>query len=580
MAVTNAEVAAMLNRVADLLEIRGENFFKLRAYREAVRQIDNLTTEVASLLQAGTLKDVPGIGPAIEKKIAEFVTTGQLEFLTNLEAQIPPALLDLTRVPGLGPRTAKEIYDGLGIMTLDALEAAARDHRLQTLPGIKAKTEENILKGLAVLKRTESKTYFPEALLLADTLLVSLRALPGVVRAEIAGSVRRAQETVGDLDLLVAAREPERIAAELVHLPQVAEVVASGSTRSTIRVRSGLQVDLRAVVPESFGAAWQYFTGSQAHNVQLRGRAERMGRLKINEYGVYREDGSRIAGETEEEVYAAVGCAWIPPEIREGRGEIEAAAAGTLPALVQQPDLRGDLHTHSDWSDGRTDIKTMARAAQQHGYRYMALTDHTQSLLVAGGLTPERFRQRGAEIARVNRELTDFRILAGAEVDILADGRLDLPDDVLESLDLVVASVHTAFDQSREVMTERVVRALRSPHVDVLGHPTCRRLDRREGTAVDLDAVIAEAARSGTALEINSSPMRLDLNDTWARQALAAGVLLAVDNDAHYPAEFGYVRYGVAIARRAGAGVANVLNTRSVDELLAHCRRRTARVAS
>ncbi|TMD03853.1 MAG: DNA polymerase/3'-5' exonuclease PolX [Chloroflexi bacterium] len=579
MAVTNAEVAAMLNRVADLLEIRGENFFKLRAYREAVRQIDNLTTEVATLLQAGTLKDVPGIGPAIEKKIAEFVTTGQLEFLTDLEAQVPPALLDLTRVPGLGPRTAKEIYDGLGILTLDALEAAARDHRLQTLPGIKAKTEENILKGLAVLKRTESKTYFPEALLLADTLLVSLRALPGVLRAEVAGSVRRAQETVGDLDLLVAARQPERIAAELVHLPQVAEVLASGGTRSTIRVRSGFQVDLRAVVPESFGAAWQYFTGSQAHNVQLRGRAERMGRLKINEYGVYREDGSRIAGETEEEVYAAVGCTWIPPEIREGRGEIEAAAAGTLPALVQQSDLRGDLHTHSDWSDGRTDIKTMALAAQQHGYRYMALTDHTQSLLVAGGLTPERFRQRGAEIARVNRELVDFRILAGAEVDILADGRLDLPDDVLESLDLVVASVHTAFDQSSEAMTERVVRALRSPHVDVLGHPTCRRLDRREGTAVDLEAVIAEAAGSGTALEINSSPMRLDLNDTWARRALAAGVLLAVNNDAHYPAEFGYARYGVAIARRAGAGVANVLNTRSVDELLAHCRRRTARVA-
>src|SRR2546428_2713128 len=563
MAVTNAEVAAMLNRVADLLEIRGENFFKIRADREAVRQIDNLTTEVASLLQAGTLKDVPSIGPAIEKKIAEYVATGRLEFLQNLEAEVPPALLDLTRVPGLGPRTAKEIYDGLGITTLESLEAAARGHRLQTLPGIKAKTEENILKGLEVLKRTESKIVFPEALLRADILLVSLRALPSVVRAEVAGSVRRAQETVGDLDLLVAVREPERIAAELVHLPQVAEVVASGGTRSTIRVRSGFQVDLRAVVPESFGAAWQYFTGSQAHNVQLRGRAERMGRLKINEYGVYREDGSRIAGETEEEVYAAVGCAWIPPEIREGRGEIEAAAAGTLPALVQQSDLRGDLHTHSDWSDGRTDIKTMALAAQQHGYRYMALTDHTQSLLVAGGLTPERFRQRGTEIARVNRELVDFRILAGAEVDILADGRLDLPDDVLESLDLVVASVHKASDQSSEAMTERVVRALRSPHVDVLGHPTCRRLDRREGTAVGPAAVIAEAAASGTALEINSSPMRLDLNDTWARRALAAGVLLAVNNDAHCPAEFGYARYGVAIARRAGAGVANVLNTRS-----------------
>ncbi len=580
MAVTNAEVATMLNRVADLLEIKGENFFKIRAYREAVRQIDNLTTEVSSLLQAGALKDVPGIGPAIEKKIAEFVTTGQLEFLTNLETQVPPALLDLTRVPGLGPRTAKEIYDGLGILTLDALEAAARDHQLQTLPGIKAKTEENILKGLAVLRRTDSKTYFAEALLLADTMLTSLRALPGVVRAEVAGSARRAQETVGDLDLLVAATDPARIAAELAHLPQVAEVLSQGDTRCSIRVRSGLQVDLRAVAPESFGAAWQYFTGSQAHNVQLRGRAERMGRLKINEYGVYREDGTRIAGETEEDVYAAVGCAWIPPEIREGRGEIEAAAAGTLPALIEQSDLLGDLHTHSDWSDGRTDMRTMALAAQQRGYRYMALTDHTQSLLVAGGLTPERFRQRAAEIARVNRELVDFRILAGAEVDILADGRLDLPDEVLESLDLVVASVHTAFDQSRPVMTERVMQALRSPHVDVLGHPTCRRLDRREGTAVDMEAVIAEAARTGTALEINSSPMRLDLNDTWARQALAAGVLLAVDNDAHYPAEFGYVRYGSAIARRAGAGVANVLNTRSADELLAHCRQRTARVGS
>jgi len=275
----------------------------------------------------------------------------------------------------------------------------------------------------------------------------------------------------------------------------------------------------------------------------------------------------------------ADGKVYVLSAAGEVTGEIEAAAAGTLPALVQQSDLLGDLHTHSDWSDGRTDIRTMGLAAQQRGYRYMALTDHTQSLLVAGGLTPERFRLRAAEIARVNRELIDFRILAGAEVDILADGRLDLPDEVLESLDLVVASVHTAFDQSRAVMTERVVRALRSPHVDVLGHPTCRRLDRREGTAVDLEAVIAEAARSGTALEINSSPMRLDLNDTWARQALAAGVLLAVDNDAHYPAEFGYARYGSAIARRAGAGVANVLNTRSADELLAHCRQRTARVA-
>src|SRR5712691_7761869 len=544
----------MLNRVADLLEIRGENFFKIRAYREAVRQLDNLTTEVENLIKEGRLKDIPGIGEAIEKKIVEYVTTGQLEFLTRLEAEVPPALLELTRVPGLGPRTAKDIYDTLGILSLDALEDAARTHRLLSVRGIKAKTEENILKGIAMLKRTEGRIYFPEAWILADSVLITLRALPGVARAEVAGSLRRACETVGGLDLLVASDDPEAMGVEFTRLPQVNEVIAQRGTTTSIRVRSGMQVDLRAVKPDSFGAAWQTFSGSQAHNLQLRARAERIGKLTINEGGVFKADGSRIAGETEEEVYAAVGCAWIPPEIREGRGEIEAAAAGTLPALIQQAD-------------------------QQHGYRYMALTDHTQSLLVAGGLTPERFRQRGAEIARVNRELVDFRILAGAEVDILADGRLDLPDDVLESLDLVVASVHTAFDQSGDVMTERVVRALRSPHVDVLGHPTCRRLDRREGTAVDLEAVIAEAARSGTALEINSSPMRLDLNDTWARKALAAGVLLAVDNDAHYPAEFGYARYGVAIARRAGAGVANVLNTRSVDELLAHCRQRTARVA-
>lgn len=577
--MTNADVAAMLNRIADLLEIKGENFFKIRAYREAVRQIDNLTTDVASMLQAGTLKDVPGIGPALEKKIAEFVATGRLEFLTKLETEIPPALLDLTRVPGLGPRTAKEIYDGLHILTLDALEEAARTHRLQTLPGIKAKTEENILKGLQQLKRTESKTYFPEALLLADAMLTSLRALTGVVRAEVAGSVRRAQETVGNLDLVVAALQPERIAAELARLPQVAEVLAQDGTRCTIRVRSGLRVDLRAVAPETFGAAWQYFTGSRAHNVQLQGRAERSGRLKLTEAGVFEEAGTRIAGATEEEVYAAVGCAWIPPEIREGRGEIEAAAQGTLPQLLQRADLQGDLHTHSDWSDGRTDIKTMAMAAQRAGYRYMVLTDHTQSLGVAGGLTPERFRLRAAEIARANAELGDFRILGGAEVDILPDGALDLPDEVLESFDLVVASVHTALDQPAGQMTERVVRALHSPHVDVLGHPTCRRLDRREGTAVDLERVIAEAARTGTALEINSSPMRLDLNDTWARRAIAAGVLLAVDNDAHYPAEFGYVRYGTAIARRAGATPENVLNTRTVEGLLAYSRQRTARVA-
>ena len=561
----------MLNRIADLLEIKGENFYKIRAYREAVRQLDNLSVEVEDLIRQGKLKDVPGIGSAIEQKIVEFVERGHLEFLDRLEAEIPPALLDLTRVPGLGPRTAKEIYDGLHILSLDALEEAAREERLRKLPGIKARTEENILKGIAMLRRTENKIYFPQALELAGSLIAALRDIRGVRRAEIAGSLRRRKETVRDLDILVAGDEPAGLSRKFAALPQVTEVIGQGDTRCSIRVRSGMQVDLRAVTPESFGAAWQYFTGSQAHNVQLRARAERLGKLKINEYGVFREDGSRIAGDTEEEVYRAVGCAWIPPEIREGRGEIEAAASGELMRLIEEKDLQGDLHTHSNWSDGRNEIAVMAQAAASRGYSYMVLTDHTQSLQIAGGLTPERFRQRDLEIATVNASMADFRVLRGAEVDILPDGRLDLPDELLADLDLVIASVHTALDQPAEEMTQRVLRAVRSPHVDVLGHPTCRRLDRRGETAVDLDRVIAEAVRCRTALEINSSPMRLDLNDSWARRAQEAGAMLAIDSDSHYPAEFDYAPFGCAIARRAGLTKERVLNTRKAPELLAYC---------
>src|SRR5205807_1776237 len=374
----NAEVAAMLTRIADLLEIKGENFFKIRAYREAVRQVDNLTTDVEELRRQGKLQDLPGIGGAIEQKIGEFVTSGELDFLTRLEAEVPPALLELTRVPGLGPRTAKDIYDPLGIMSLDALEQAAVTHRLQKVRGIKAKTEENILGGIAMLKRREGRIFFPQAWLLAESFLTTLRALPGVRRAEVAGSLRRARETVRDLDLLVASDDPDGVTRQFATLPQVQDVIAQGDTKSSIRVRSGMQVDLRAVKPESFGAAWQYFTGSQAHNVQLRGRSEKMGRLKINEYGVFREDGTRLGG----------------------------------------------------------------------------MTDHSQSLQIAEGLTPERFAQRSEEIARVNAQMPDFRVLSGAEVDILPDGSLDLPDDCLAALDVVVASVHTALDQPTEVMTQ------------------------------------------------------------------------------------------------------------------------------
>ena len=570
----------MLDRVADLLEIKGENFFKIRAYREAVRQLDNLTTEVEDLILEGKLKGVPGIGPAIEQKITEYVTTGQLEFLTRLEAEIPPALLELTRVPGLGPRTAKDIYDALGILSLEELEAAAVSNRLLQVRGIKAKTEENILKGIAQLKRTGSRIFFPEAWILADSFLATLRSLPGVVRAEIAGSVRRASETVRDLDLLVASHDPDSLGREFARLPQVDEVLSSTSGATTIRVRSGMQVDLRAVQPETFGAAWHHFTGSAAHNAQLQVQADRLGKLTINASGVFKPDGTRIAGETEDEVYAALGCAWIPPELREGRGEVELAASGPIPALVQARDLRGDLHAHSNWSDGRNEIAVMARAAKERGYAYLAMTDHTQSLLIAEGLTPARFGQRAGEIAAVNVQAGGARVLNGAEVDILPDGSLDLPDDCLASLDVVVASVHTALDQPRDVITQRVLRALRSPHVDVLAHPTSRRLDRRGETNLDIEVVIAEAVKTGTALEINSSPWRLDLNDSWTRKAREAGAVLAIDTDAHYPAEFESVRYGCAIARRAGLTPDRVLNSRDADGVLAHCQAKAARAVA
>ena len=573
----NAEIAAMLNRVADLLEIKGESFYKIRAYREAVRQLDNLTTDVETLVKAGRLKDVPGIGEAIEKKIVEFVTTGQLEFLNRLEVEVPPALLQLERVPGLGPRTARDIYAALGILSIDELEAAAQSHRLLGVRGIKAKTEENILKGIAMLKRTEGRHFFPEAWLLADSMLTTLRETRGVLRAEIAGSLRRAVETIGDLDLLVATDDPAAMGEAFAGLPQVGEVIVRDGTSTTVRVRSGMHVDLRAVKPESFGAAWQYFTGSQAHNVQLRGRAERQGRLTVNEYGVYKEDGGRIAGETESEVYDALGCQWIPPELREGRGEIELAASGTLPSLVTEGDVKGDLHTHSNWSDGRNPIAVMAKAARERGYRYIVMTDHTQSLTIAQGLTPERFAARQREIDAANADGHGATVLSGAEVDILPDGSLDLPDDCLASMDLVVASVHTALDQPREVITQRVLTALRSPHVDVFAHPTSRRLDRRGETSLDVEAVIAAAVASGTALEINSSPYRLDLNDGWARKAAEAGALLAIDNDAHYPAELDYRRYGLAIARRAGLTAGQVLNTKDERALVEHCRGKAAR---
>jgi len=553
--------------MADILEIKGDNPFKIRAYRRGALNVEGLTKNVEDL-SPEELRDIPGIGEELAAKIEEYVRTGAMHAYEKLRSEVPAGLLSLLAVPGLGPKTARLLHDKLGVTGIDELEQAAAGHRLAGIPGIREKTEENILKGIATVKRGRERHPLGAILPVALDLVEQLRKRTRLGRIEIAGSIRRWKETIKDIDIIATATDPAGVMAVFAALPQVEEVLMHGPTRSSVTIHDGVQVDLRVVEPESFGAALAYLTGSKGHNIRLRDRAVRMG-LKINEYGIFREkDDKRLGGEEEEDVYRLLGFPWIPPEMREDLGEIEAALAGKLPRLVTAADIRGDLHVHSRWSDGAHSIAELVDAARQRGLSYIALTDHSKGLAVAHGLTVERLMEQQREIAALNKKLKGFRILHGTEMDIKSDGTLDFPDEALRKLDIVVASIHSGFRQTRDRMTSRIVAAMRNPLVSMIAHPTGRLIGERDAYEVDMEEILQAAKETGTALEINAYPLRLDLSDTHARRARELEVSLAINTDTHAIDQFDTLPYGVAIARRSWLEKKDVLNTLELPELM------------
>ena len=571
----NLAIARILAEIGDLLEIRGDNPFKIRAYRNGADTLADEPSAAAAMTEA-QLQQLPGIGRDLAKKIREIVDTGDTAFHRELLEEFPPTILDLLRLPGLGPRTVRQLYTELDIRTLADLETAARDGRLERLRGMGPKKRELILKAVQTRQQYAGRHLLPDMHDIAAALVADLREdLPAADIVPV-GSLRRGCETCGDLDLLVSGAETTAIDRFLGYR-LVEEVLARGDTKASVRLWGGIQADLRLVPAESRGAAMQYFTGSKAHNIALRDRALQRG-LKLNEYGLFRiEGGERLAGATEEGIYEALGLAWIPPELREHRGEIEAAEARQLPRLIDVADLRGDLHSHTTATDGRDDIETMARAAKEAGLRYLAITDHSQSLTMSNGLDERRALEHARRIREAGSRIDGITLLAGIECDIRADGTLDLADDCLAQLDYVVASIHSGFAQEAAQMTDRLLRAIENRWIDTIGHPTGRKLLKREPHKGDMTAVVDAAARHGVALEINCQIDRLDLSDVHARLARERGVRLIIASDSHSQAGFGVLRWGVQVARRAWIGPGDVLNTRPPDEFMASLRRHRTR---
>jgi DNA polymerase (family 10) len=568
MPIENAEVARLFREVADLLELQGANAFRVRAYQNAARTVEELPQPVEELVPGNgkRLTDLPGIGEDLAGKIGEIVRTGTLGTLRELRREVPKGVVDLMRIRGLGPKRARALYDALGIHTVAQLERACRGGKVRRLPRFGARTEANILHELAARHADEHRMPRPVAAQYGEAFLRYLQSVEGVKRAEIAGSYRRRRDTVGDLDILVTCRRGTPAIQRFIGYPEVEEVLEKGATRASVRLRAGLQVDLRVLAEPSYGAGLYYFTGSKAHNIAVRRLAQKRG-LRINEYGVYRGT-RRVGGRDEREVAASVGLPVIPPELRENRGEIEAALAGSLPRLVETADIRGDLQSHTTDSDGRDTLAEMAHAAEALGYQYLAVTDHTPAVRVAGGLDRAGFRRQMRRIDRLNASLKSLTVLKGAEVDIHADGSLDLDDATLAALDIVVVSIHGAFDLGEREQTARVLRALRHKQVDVLAHPTGRLLGRRGGIRLDLEQVSRAAAEHGVLLEVNAQPDRLDLDDLAVHAALGWGATLAISTDAHAVAELGFMHWGVDQARRGWASRERVANTRPLDRLL------------
>jgi DNA polymerase (family 10) len=603
--LTNGDLARIFHDIGDMLEVKGELRFKTVAYHRAADAIGRSPVDLVTAYREGTTPKIPGVGPAISDKIKELATTGRMAYYDKLRAEIPPTLVEIMHIPGVGPRTVKQLHEELGVESLEDLKRAAEAGSLQGLRGMSKRTEQLVLEGIARIEANPRRMLLNRAEATIEGIAMALESLPGVRSVEHAGSFRRKKETIGDLDLLVATDEPGVVLDAFTGLGVVDQVLNRGNAKAAVRLLRGPQVDLMVMPPDEAGTYLIHFTGSKEHNVKLRARARDRG-WSLSEKGFLRidlETGEPLTGDaaelrtfpTEEAAYAFLELPYVPPELREDEGEIEAALAGRLPRLIEQPDLRGDCHTHSEWSDGVHSIELMAEACRRRGYAYQVLTDHSISLAIASGLAPDRVEEQRAIIAELNarfeqeeREGTappetpaeGFRLLHGCELEIRADGRLDYDDNLLARFDVVVASLHVSRRQPRAELTQRTLTAIHSPHVDIVAHPAGRMIQTRDDLDLDWDTVFAEAARTGTALEMNGSPHRLDLSVERARRALAAGCVLTIDSDAHKTAELDFVRWGISQARRAWVEPANVLNARSRDELMAWVGGKPARVAA
>jgi len=559
------EIAEIFDRMADILELLEENPFRIRAYRNAARNIGELSDDIEDIVERGELTKIPGIGPDLSEKIREFITTGKINDYEKLRKEIPEGLVGLLAIQGLGPKTVAKLNKELGVKNLEDLQRVLEGEEILNLRGMGEKKVQDIKRGIELLKESTVRMPLGLALPIAEEIVHEIGKIPGTKGTIAAGSLRRMKETIGDIDILTMADDGESVIKAFTQLPLVKDVLAAGDTKGSVILKGGMQVDLRVVKPDSYGAALQYFTGSKAHNVKLRTIALRKG-FKINEYGIFRGD-EKITGETEKGIYKTLGLPWIPPEIREDNGEIEAALDGDLPHLVELGDIKGDLHTHSKWSDGKATIEEMAIKAKELGYQYIALTDHSPSSRIARGLSVERLYEKKKEVERLSSKLKGIRILMGSEVDIKSDGSLDYPDHVLRDLDVVVASVHSGFKMDRESMTKRIIRALKNPFVHIVGHPTGRLIGERDPYQVDIEEVIKAAKEYGKAIEVNSYYLRLDLNDINVRKAIQMGVKIAISTDSHIPDQLKMMRLGVATARRGWAEKDNVINTMGLEEL-------------
>lgn len=566
--VKNREIAAILYEMAELLELHAENRFKIIAYSKAARAIESLKEDIVQVCREKRLQSIPGVGKAIAQKIEEYLRTGRIQSHQELLAQTPSGQAELLKISGLGPKTIFMLHEKLNISNLDELEKAATEHCIRRLPRMGETREKNIQRSIERYKKRSQRILYSTAEPIVNEILAYLRGIAGLEHITAAGSFRRGRETVGDIDILATATSPEEVVASFVRMPMVEEVLAKGPTKASVIVQETIQVDLRIVEHRSYGTVLQYFTGSKDHNVRMRQLALGRG-YSLNEYSLTRlADSQDLFYETEEEVYAALGLQYIPPEMREDNGEIEAALQGRLPSIVELKDLRGDLHVHSSWSDGRASVQEMGEAALVLGYEYIAICDHSPSIGIAGGLVPEKLEQKIEAVAAANEALEGITVLMGTEVDIKADGGLDYPDELLARCDVVVASVHMGQQQTERAITGRLISAIENKNVDIIGHPTGRIINQREPYGLDLQAVLEAAARTGTALEINAYPGRLDLNDINARTAKDMGVRMSINTDAHDPKMLLNMKYGVNVARRAWLEKKDLLNAMSLQELM------------